>query len=134
MGGVHDAFRVLDKYNPMLADTLASLRKLTVSEIESSSAISKKYRELIMIAVEVATGRGEKGRSHARKAVRVGATPNEVLEVLALCIYLVGMSSWVDGGRDCLLSAEDEAKKMKQGEKFVWSDKVESIEDEKGKD
>ena len=31
-----------------------------------------------------------------------------------------------------MLSAEDEAKKMKQGEKFVWSDKVESNKDGKG--
>lgn len=134
MGGVHDAFKILDGYNPMLVDTLASLRKLAVTGSEGTSAISKKYRELIMIAVEVATGRGERGRSHARKAIWAGATPNEILEVLALCIYLVGMSSWVDGGRDCLLSAEDEAKKMKQGERFVWSDKVESNKDGKRKD
>ncbi len=74
-----------------------------------------------MVAVEAATGRGEKGKSHARKAIRAGATPKEVQEALALCIYLVGMSSWVDGGMECVLAAEEEDTKVKHGEKFNWT-------------
>ncbi|MDG6996249.1 MAG: carboxymuconolactone decarboxylase family protein [Nitrososphaerota archaeon] len=102
---------------------MATLRKLTVTGSEGSK-ISTKHRELIMIAVEVATGRGEKGRSHARKAIRAGCTPSEVFEILTLCMYLVGISSWVDSGKDCLLSAVDEMEKMKDGEGLVWSSKV----------
>ncbi len=121
MGSVHDAFQTLDKYNPKLAEAVVSLRKLTVSggdDIES--ALASKYKELIMVAIEVATGRGEKGKTHAQKAIRAGATPDEVLDALGLCIYLVGKSSWVDGGHACLIAAVDEMKKLNQGKEFQW--------------
>jgi AhpD family alkylhydroperoxidase len=125
MGRVHEVFQTLDKYDPSLTDALASLRKAAIPGREDpGSTLEAKYKELIMIAVEAATGRGEKGKSHARKAIRAGATPKQVQEALALCIYLVGMSSWVDGGMQCVLSAEEEYEKVKRGEKFVWTSEV----------
>jgi len=125
MSRVHEVFQTLDKYDPNLADSLASLRQAAIpSRKDDKGILAPKYKELIMVAVEAATGRGEKGKSHARKAIRAGATPKEVQEALALCIYLVGMSSWVDGGMDCVLAAEDEDQKMKRGEKFTWTAEV----------
>jgi AhpD family alkylhydroperoxidase len=122
MGRVHEVFQTLDRYDPALVDSLAALRRNAIPGLkDTGAAVPAKYRELIMVAVEAATGRGEKGKSHARKAVRAGATPKEVQEALALCIYLVGMSSWVDGGMECVLAAEEEETKMKRGEKFNWT-------------
>ena len=63
---VHDVYKTLDRYDPELAEAVASLRKAAISY----DALPPKYRELIIAANEVATGRGEKGTSHARKAVR----------------------------------------------------------------
>src|SRR5580700_2317666 len=95
MGRVHEVFQTLDRYDSNLVDSLASLRKAALpGKDDKDHALSARDRELIMVAVEAATGRGEKGKSHARKAIRAGATPKEVQEALALCIYLVGMSSW----------------------------------------
>jgi len=128
MGRVHEVFQTLDRYNPDLVDSLASLRREAIPDARDTEAeLSAKYRELIMVAVEAATGRGEKGKSHARKAIRAGATPKEVQEALALCIYLVGMSSWVDGGMECVLAAEEEDAKVKRGEKFTWTADVVSV-------
>ena len=125
MGRVHEVFQTLDRYDPNLVDSLAALRRSAIPGANDKTAIiPAKYRELIMVAVEAATGRGEKGKSHARKAVRAGATPKEVEEALALCIYLVGMSSWVDGGMECVLAAEEEEAKVKRGEKFNWTAEV----------
>lgn len=122
MGRVHEVFQTLDKYDPRLTDALASLRRSAIpGKNDSGSTLEAKYKELIMVAVEAATGRGEKGKSHARKAIRAGATPKQVQEALALCIYLVGMSSWVDGGMECVLAAEEEHEKVKRGEKFNWT-------------
>jgi AhpD family alkylhydroperoxidase len=122
MGRVHEVFQTLDRYDSNLVDALASLRKAAIpGKDDKGHALSARDRELIMVAVEAATGRGEKGKSHARKAVRAGATPKEVQEALALCIYLVGMSSWVDGGKDCVIAAEEEHEKVKKGEKFNWT-------------
>jgi alkylhydroperoxidase/carboxymuconolactone decarboxylase family protein YurZ len=125
MGRVHEVFQTLDRYDPKLTDALASLRRSAIpGKKDTGSSLEAKYKELIMIAVEVATGRGEKGKSHARKAIRAGATPKQVQEALALCIYLVGMSSWVDGGMECVLAAEDENEKAKRGEAFHWTPEV----------
>ncbi len=125
MSRVHEVFQTLDRYDPNFVDALASLRKVALpSRKEERGVLPTKYKELIMVSVEAATGRGEKGKSHARKAIRAGATPKEVQEALALCIYLVGMSSWVDGGMDCVLASEDEEQKMKRGEKFTWTAEV----------
>jgi len=133
MGRVHEVFQTLDRYDPQLVDALASLRRAAIPGMNDTGAqIPAKYRELIMVAVEAATGRGEKGKSHARKAVRAGATPKEVEEALALCIYLVGMSSWVDGGMNCVLAAEEEDEKVKRGEKFNWTGEVVHNPSEKG--
>lgn len=127
MGRVHEVFQTLDRYDPQLVDALASLRRAAIPALnDSSSTLPAKYKELIMVAVEAATGRGEKGRSHARKAIRAGATPKQVQEALALCIYLVGMSSWVDGGMECVLAAEEESDKVAKGEKFNWTAEVSS--------
>lgn len=122
MGRVHEVFQTLDRYDSDLVDALASLRRAAIpGKDDKGHTLTARDRELIMVAVEAATGRGEKGKSHARKAVRAGATPKEVQESLALCIYLVGMSSWVDGGKDCVIAAEEEDRKMKKGEKFNWT-------------
>jgi alkylhydroperoxidase/carboxymuconolactone decarboxylase family protein YurZ len=122
MGRVHEVFQTLDRYDPKLVDALASLRKAAIpGKSDTGSVIPAKYRELIMTAIEVTAARGERGKSHARKAIRAGATPKEVQEALALCIYLVGMSSWVDSGMECVLVAEEEEAKVKRGEKFNWS-------------
>jgi alkylhydroperoxidase/carboxymuconolactone decarboxylase family protein YurZ len=127
MGRVHEVFQTLDRYDPELVDSLASLRRSAIPGLkDTKSVLPAKYRELIMVAVEAAAGRGEKGKSHARKAIRAGATPKEVQEALALCIYLVGMSSWVDGGMECVLAAEEEDAKAKRGEKFNWTAEVSS--------
>jgi AhpD family alkylhydroperoxidase len=129
MGRVHEVFQTLDRYDSNLVDSLASLRKAALpGKDDKDHALSARDRELIMVAVEAATGRGEKGKSHARKAIRAGATPKEVQEALALCIYLVGMSSWVDGGKDCVIAAEEEHEKVKKGEKFNWTADVSDAE------
>ena len=130
MGRVHEVFQTLDRYDPKLVDSLASFRRSAIpGKDDSGSTVPAKYKELIMVAVEAATGRGEKGRSHARKAIRAGATPKQVQEALALCIYLVGMSSWVDGGMDCVLAAEEEDAKVRKGETFNWTAEVKSHEE-----
>jgi alkylhydroperoxidase/carboxymuconolactone decarboxylase family protein YurZ len=91
--------------------------------------LSRKVKELIMVAVEVALGRGEKGKSHARKAVRAGATPAEIHEVVSLCQWLAGQATYVDGGMDSVKAAEDEEAKMKAGKDFYWTSEVKPSEE-----
>ncbi|MEM4415606.1 MAG: carboxymuconolactone decarboxylase family protein [Candidatus Caldarchaeum sp.] len=124
-GYVHPVFETMVRYDPALVDSLVRFRRSVMpSKTEAGGVLPKKVKELIVTAVEVALGRGEKGRSHARKAIRAGATPQEVFEAVALCIYLAGMTCWVDGGMDAVRASEDEYEKMKRGEEFKWTAEV----------
>ncbi len=117
-----EAFEVIDRFNPEALDAIALFRSALIpTKAGGKEVLSAKTKELIVTALEVATGRGERGKSHARKAIRVGATPQEVFEAVSLCIYLSGMMTWVDSGADAVRSAEDEYKKLKGGQDFVWT-------------
>ncbi|MEM4219615.1 MAG: carboxymuconolactone decarboxylase family protein [Candidatus Caldarchaeum sp.] len=124
-GYMHPVFEKLDYYDEKLVTALVSLRRsIMPGKTEQAGVLSTKVKELIVTAIEVALGRGEKGKSHARKAVRAGAEPREVFEAVSLCIYLAGMTSWVDGGMDAVRAAEDEYEKMRRGEEFRWTAEV----------
>jgi alkylhydroperoxidase/carboxymuconolactone decarboxylase family protein YurZ len=120
-GRMHPVFEHMDKYSPEIVEGFIKIRKATLPSKGVEGAIPEKYKELIVTAVEVATGRGEKGRSHARKAVRLGATPKEVQEAVSLCIWLAGWATWVDGGSEAVKAAEEEEEKVKKGEEFHWT-------------
>ena len=126
-GRMHPVFEHMDKYSPEIVEGFIKIRKATLrSGVEG--AIPEKYKELIITAVEVATGRGEKGRSHARKAVRLGASPKEVQEAVSLCIWLAGWATWVDGGSEAVKAAEEEEEKVKKGDSFHWTADVKGEE------
>lgn len=122
-GRIPDSFAVIDRYSPETLDAVLSFRTTLIptEHAQAKSTLPAKTKELIVIALEVAAGRGEKGKSHARKAIRNGATPAEVYEAVSLCIYLSGMMTWVDSGADAVRAAEDEYQKMKSGRDFVWT-------------
>jgi alkylhydroperoxidase/carboxymuconolactone decarboxylase family protein YurZ len=125
MGRVLDDFQKLDEYDPRLLEGLVAVRRACIpGSKDPEPAIPMKYKELMMVAVETAVGRGEKGKSHARKAVRAGASIKEVQEALALCIYLTGMATWVDSGKYCLKAAEEETQRLARGEEFSWTAEV----------
>ena len=125
-GRIHPVFEHMEKYNPEILKGFITIRKATLPPKGVSSTIPEKMKELIIIAVEVALGRGEKGKSHARRAVRLGATPQEVHEAVSLVIWLAGWATYVDGGMDAVKAAEDEQEKMLKGEPFFWTQEVPS--------
>lgn len=121
-GHIPESFAVIDRYNPAALDGIASFRTAIIpSKSKADEILSPKVKELIVTTLEVAAGRGEKGKTHARKAVRAGATPSEVFEAVSLCIYLSGMMTWVDSGADAVRSAEDEYGKVQSGKEFEWT-------------
>jgi len=128
-GRMHPVFEHMDKYSPEIVDGFIRIRRATLPPEGVEGAIPEKYKELIIIAVEVATGRGEKGRTHARRAVRLGAKPKEVQEAVSLCIWLAGWATWVDGGSEAVKAAEDEEEKIKKGESFHWTSEIKGEKD-----
>jgi len=128
-GRIHPVFESMEKYNPELLKGFITSRRSTLPPKGKPEILSRKVKELIMVAVEVSLGRGEKGKSHARKAVRAGATPAEIHEVVSLCQWLAGQATYVDGGMDAVKAAEDEEAKMKAGKDFYWTSEVKPSEE-----
>jgi len=81
----------LERYSPGALEGFYRLRKATTVE----SSLPKKVRELIIVAVETALRKDPTG--HARLAVEAGASPQEVHDAVALCLWLAGMPAYHEG-------------------------------------
>ena len=114
-------YELMDRYLPGWAEANAQARQvffpLPEDEAAAGLAIPRKYRDLIMIAVELATqhgggqGRGNlPGVTHSRNAVKEGATPKEIAEIVALTAYLCGQPVVIDYGMHCIEAAEQAAR------------------------
>ncbi len=87
-GSAPDSIRMLERYAPGAMEGFYRLRRATTVE----SSLSKKVRELIIIAVEAALKKDPVG--HARIAVEAGATPQEIHDAVALSLWLAGMPAY----------------------------------------
>ncbi|HHY38585.1 MAG TPA: carboxymuconolactone decarboxylase family protein [Clostridia bacterium] len=108
-GMVPDSIRMLEKYNPGAMKGFYLLRKSTLRE-PPEGPLPKKYRELIIIAVEAALKKDPSG--HARIAVECGATPEEIHEAVAICLWLAGMPAYHEGMK-AVKSAETHLAKLR---------------------
>jgi AhpD family alkylhydroperoxidase len=96
----------LAEYVPWVMDGYAMMRERTFRDISAGGALSKKVKELIIVAMNILQGNIWGIYAHTRAAIRAGATPNEIAEVVALTILSRGMVAYRMGGYDALLAAE----------------------------
>ena len=82
---------MLERYSAGAMEGFYRLRRATTVE----SSLSKKVRELIIVAVEAALKRDPSG--HARIAVAAGASPQEIHDAVALVLWLAGMPAYHHG-------------------------------------
>ncbi len=116
-------YELMEKYLPGFVEGNVKMRRAIYPhpKKDKEAAIPRKYRELIMIALEVGMGRGGgkgagglPGVHHTRWAVsKAGATPQEIAEAVAIATYLCGQPSVVDYGYHCIKAAEEEYKKIR---------------------
>ena len=100
LGHAPDSIRMLERYSPGAMEGFYRLRKATTED----SSLSKKVRELIIIAVEAALKKEPIG--HARIAVDAGATPQEIHDAVALSLWLAGMPAY-HAGMKAVQAAEE---------------------------
>ena len=91
MGNEPSSIPSLERYSLGALEGFYRLRKATTVE----SSLPKKVRELIIVAVETALRKDRTG--HARLAVEAGASPQEVHDAVALCLWLAGMPAYHEG-------------------------------------
>ena len=63
-----------------------------VNTNKSDISIPKKYRELIVMAIGMATGTATTMKVHSKLAIENGATVDEICEVLRIVFFTCGVS------------------------------------------
>jgi alkylhydroperoxidase/carboxymuconolactone decarboxylase family protein YurZ len=116
-GEIRPSHLMMARYNPDQVKGFLAFRKAILPSEETKGRLPRKTREFVRLAVEVATRGGAKGISPARAAVRLGATPAEVHEVVSIVQMLAGMETYVECGIPAVKAAEEEALKLKTKKK-----------------
>jgi alkylhydroperoxidase/carboxymuconolactone decarboxylase family protein YurZ len=78
-----DAYR---KHDPKLIVCYDNLQKLTLSE----GALSQKIKLLVTLAIDAEHGALQGATSLAQRAVKLGATRDEIVEALRIAYYVGG--------------------------------------------
>ncbi|MDA4129846.1 MAG: carboxymuconolactone decarboxylase family protein [Thaumarchaeota archaeon] len=120
-GSVPEEYELLGKYNPDALRGFITERESTTRE-PPEGALDMKTKELIITAIEIAVGKP--AILHARRAVELGATVQEVAEVVSINLWHRGMSSYVLSGKYALKAAEEQAT---SGKKVVYSEHLEKV-------
>jgi len=109
MGNEPGSIASLERYSVGALEGFYRLRRATTAE----SCLPKKVRELIIVAVETALRKDPAG--HARLAVDAGATPQEIHDAVALCLWLAGMPAYHEGMKAVAAAEEHTARLRRAG-------------------
>jgi alkylhydroperoxidase/carboxymuconolactone decarboxylase family protein YurZ len=110
------ALEMLAKYRPEVFHGYMTLRQGAFN-LGPDAALSRKMKELIIVAIEVATRKTNPvPLGHTRRAIDAGATVEEIAEVVSLCLLIAGMLSYHEAGWPVLQEAVNYAEtKAKEG-------------------
>jgi alkylhydroperoxidase/carboxymuconolactone decarboxylase family protein YurZ len=100
---------LLAKYRPEVFHGYMTLRR-GVFNTGPDAALSPKMKELIILAIEIATRKtSPPPLGHTRRAIAAGATVSEIAEVVSLCLMIAGMLTYHESGYPVLKAAEEYA-------------------------
>lgn len=102
LGGLPDSMQVLSKDLPAVFEGYARMRRAVFA---ADSEIPVRYKELIFVLLDLATGNIEGATIHARAGVGKGLTLRELSEGLGQALLVLGVSSWDRGGAAILRAA-----------------------------
>ena len=119
---VEREFELLANYQPAVFTSYMSMRSGLFEE-PPGGAMDRKTKELVILAIEcIARKTNPPPVAHTRKAIEAGATPEEVSEVVGLCIMLGGMITFRESGRFVLREAVEHAERLKSAAGSAASD------------
>jgi len=76
-----------------------------------------KFKEILYVVLDSITNNTEGAIAHARAAIKVGATTEELAEALIIMAMLTGMPRLEVVGTKAFRAAEEEEKKKKKKKK-----------------
>lgn len=100
-GQMPQAYKRIGNYSPELLFGFTHFYKA----VTESGALPQKVKELIIIALETAVGTVNH-ELHVRKAMELGATPQEIHEAIALAFLWLGMEAYLKNGTPAMDNAE----------------------------
>ncbi|HEX5040901.1 MAG TPA: carboxymuconolactone decarboxylase family protein [Candidatus Limnocylindria bacterium] len=113
---VEREFELLARYQPDVFASYMSMRQGLFRDLSSGGALDRKTKELIILGIEcIARKTNPPPTGHTRYAVEAGATPEEISEVVGLCIMLGGMITYRESGRFVLREAVEHTERLKAG-------------------
>lgn len=89
MGTVNRAYELVTRLDPEYAQHLKGL--YVDATFGREGALERKTKELIMVGITCALNRPRGVRLHAERALKLGATPREVLEAVEVSAIPGGM-------------------------------------------
>ncbi len=107
---VPDFWVKLAHHAPWVMEGYDLMRERTFLDSTEGGALPKKFKELVVVAMDILQNNVWGIRAHVRSAVLEGATMDEVTEVVALTILSRGMVGYRMGGYDALIAAEEAVK------------------------
>ena len=112
---VEEEFELLARFQPEVFSSYMSMRRGLFQE-PPDGALDHKTKELVILGIECMGRKTNPPPSgHTRKAIEAGATPEEVAEVVGLCIMLGGMITFRESGRFVLAEAVAHAERLADG-------------------
>lgn len=96
----------LAEHAPWIMDGYDVMRERTFLDAAQGGALPKKFKELVVVTMNILQNNVWGIRAHTRAAILEGATMGEVAEIVALTILSRGMVAYRMGGYDALVAAE----------------------------
>jgi len=92
-------YRLLAEMAPSVFKESMDLRQVLFGA-EGETALTPRVRELVVLGIEIALKKSNPPPiGHTRAALAAGATPEEIGEVVGLCVMIAGMLSYRESGR-----------------------------------
>jgi alkylhydroperoxidase/carboxymuconolactone decarboxylase family protein YurZ len=111
-GRVPDNFQLLNRYAPGAFAGYGLMRAALMRGPEDGGALDMKTKELLFALLDTLAGAKTGAISHARNAVRLGLTLEQLAEGLVQVIMVGGITTWNNIGADVLRAcAEEQARK-----------------------
>jgi alkylhydroperoxidase/carboxymuconolactone decarboxylase family protein YurZ len=108
-----DSFSLLKEHAPHLLDSYVASRKVAFEgTVDEPGRLSRKDRELVILGMEIMARKNPPPVFHAQKAVESGATIEEIVDVIGLCIIIGGMITYQDAGQFVLREAVEHLAKL----------------------
>src|SRR5262245_19327962 len=95
-----DFWALLGEHAPFALDGYLTMRRgvFGLAEDGGTSQIPKRYLEMMVIALNIAQNNQWGLKEHTRAAIEAGATKDELIQLVVLCIMSAGMVSYRKAG------------------------------------